>query len=326
MPITSPELTWETAATPALVAEVEALAAAATAEDGTAPLSEQVLRQLRHPRHSAAEHLRARSSLDAPRADGSSDVRSGALVGYAQLDPTATAPDGTPDPVAELVVHPAHRRRGIGSALLAALLDRSPVVRVWAHGALPAAAALAAYAGLTAQRELWRMRRDLDVPLPELQVPDGVRIRSFAVGTDEAELLRVNNAAFAWHPEQGGWTLDDVVEREAEPWFDPKGVLLAVDVSAPQHLLGFHWTKVHAAGTGEATAGAPVGEVYVLGVDPAAQGRRLGPALTLAGLAHLRDLKLGAVVLYVEGDNAAAVRLYHDLGFERFSADVSYRR
>ena len=253
-------------------------------------------------------------------------LRGGALVGYAQLDPTATAPDGAPDPVAELVVHPAHRRRGIGSALLAALLDRSPAVRVWAHGALPAAAALAARAGLTAQRELWRMRRDLDVPLPDVEVPDGVRIRSFAVGADEAELLRVNNAAFAWHPEQGGWTLDDVAEREAEPWFDPDGVLLAVDVTAPQHVLGFHWTKVHAAGTGEAAATAPVGEVYVLGVDPAAQGRRLGPALTLAGLAHLRDLGLGAVVLYVEADNAAAVRLYRDLGFERFSADVSYRR
>jgi mycothiol synthase len=170
------------------------------------------------------------------------------------------------------------------------------------------------------------MRRGLDVPLPDVVVPDGVRIRSLEVGEDEAELLRVNNAAFAWHPEQGGWTLDAVAEREAEPWFDPDGVLLAVDVAAPQHVLGFHWTKVHAAGTGEADATAPVGEVYVLGVDPAAQGRRLGPALTLAGLAHLRDLGLGAVVLYVEADNAAAVRLYRDLGFERFSADVSYRR
>jgi mycothiol synthase len=335
VPIISPELTWETTATPALVAEVEALAAAAVAEDGTAPLSEQVLRQLRHPRHSTAEHLLARSSADAPPADGvgsgdlggtSTDLRGGALVGYAQVDPAATAPDGAPDPVAELVVHPAHRRRGIGSALLAALLDRTPAARVWAHGALPAAAALAARAGLTAQRELWRMRRGLDVPLPDVVVPDGVRIRSLGVGEDEAELLRVNNAAFAWHPEQGGWTLDDVAEREAEPWFDPDGVLLAVDVTAPQHVLGFHWTKVHAAGTGEADATAPVGEVYVLGVDPAAQGRRLGQALTLAGLVHLRDLGLGAVVLYVEADNAAAVRLYRDLGFERFSADVSYRR
>ena len=252
-------------------------------------------------------------------------MRGAALVGYAQLDAAATTPDGVPDPVAELVVHPDHRRRGIGSALLTEVLERAPA-RVWAHGALPAAAALAARTGLTAQRELWRMRRSLELPLPEPQVPDGVRIRSFVVGADEAELLRINNAAFAWHPEQGGWTPDDVTAREAEPWFDAAGVLLAVDQAAPEHVLGFHWTKVHPAGTGEADADAPVGEVYVLGVDPAARGRRLGPALTLAGLTHLRDLALRAVVLYVEADNTAAVRVYRDLGFERFSADVSYRR
>jgi mycothiol synthase len=327
VPTTAAELTWVATVTPALAAEVEALAAAAAAADGTAPLSEQVLR---HLRHSGAEHLLARDgafrAAEEPTASGGGASEThGPLVGYAQLDAAATTPGGAPDPVAELVVHPAHRRQGTGAALLGEVLDRAPA-RVWAHGALPAAAALAASAGLTAQRELWRMRRSLELPLPDLEMPDGVRIRPFVVGADEAELLRVNNAAFAWHPEQGGWTLDDVEAREAEPWFDPAGVLLAVDDAAPEHLLGFHWTKVHAAGTGEADADAPVGEVYVLGVDPAARGRRLGPALTLAGLAHLRDRGLGAVVLYVEADNVAAVRVYRDLGFGRFSADVSYRR
>ena len=306
MPTTSPELTWLAASTPALAAEVDTLAAAATDADGTAPLSEQVLRHLRHP---GTEHLLARDA--------------GALVGYAQLDRDATTPDGTPDPVAELVVHPAHRRSGIGSALLAALLERSPALRVWAHGGHPGAAALADRAGLRADRELWRMRRTLTEPLADPVLPDGVALRSFRTAVDEAELLRVNNAAFSWHPEQGGWTLADVADREAEPWFDAAGVLLAVDVADDAHVLGFHWTKVHAEGPDGA---APIGEVYVLAVDPAARGRRLGPALTLAGLAYLRDRGMDAVMLYVEADNDTAVRVYRDLGFTLWGRDVSYRR
>jgi mycothiol synthase len=307
VPTTSPELTWSTTSTPQLAAEVEVLAAAATAADGTAPLSDEMLRGMRHP---GVEHLLARDA-------------GGTLVGYAQLDPDARTPDGAPDPVAELVVHPAHRRAGIGAALLTALLDRTPTLRVWAHGGHPAAAALAARSGLRADRELWRMRRSLREPLADPVLPDGIVLRPFVPGADESELLRVNNAAFAWHPEQGGWTDADVALRESESWFDAAGLLLAVDVAEPAHVLGFHWTKVHAEGP---DGGPPIGEVYVLAVDPAARGRRLGPALTLAGLAHLRRRGMDAVMLYVEADNASAVRLYRDLGFTQWGADVSYRR
>jgi mycothiol synthase len=167
------------------------------------------------------------------------------------------------------------------------------------------------------------MRRSLLAPLAAPELPDGIRLRPFVVGADEAEFLRVNNAAFDWHPEQGGWDLDQVKLREAEPWFDPEGFLLAVDDE--DRLLGFHWTKVHAH-DGNGRDHEPIGEVYVLGVDPAARGMRLGSALTLAGLQHLRDRGLRQVMLYVEGDNDAAVRVYRDLGFTRWDTDVSYVR
>jgi mycothiol synthase len=233
-----------------------------------------------------------------------------ALRGVAQLD--------TADGVAELVVHPDHRRAGTGRRIVEEVLARTGgTLRVWAHGQHPGAVALAARLGFTPVRELWQMRRSLLDGIPEPELPSGVRVRAFVPGRDDEEFLRVNNAAFDWHPEQGGWDRAQLRLREAEPWFDPAGFLLAVDES--DRLLGFHWTKVH-------TDPEPIGEVYVLGVDPSAQGMRLGAALTLAGLRHLQERGQSRVMLYVEADNAPAVRLYSSLGFTRWQADVSYGR
>jgi len=304
------ELQWRGALSGADVADVQALVAAATEVDGTAPLSEHVLLHLRHGGDAEAAHLLVREE--------------GELVGFAHLDLT--------DPVAggagELVVHPERRRAGLGSRIVQELLDRASRsevaagrLRLWAHGEHPGAVALATTLGFTQARVLWQMRRSLLAPLAEPHLPEGVRLRPFVVGADEREFLRVNNAAFDWHPEQGGWDLDQVKLREAEPWFDPNGFLLAVD--ADDRLLGFHWTKVHGDG---GHSHEPIGEVYVLGVDPSARGMHLGAALTLAGLRHLRDRGLRQVMLYVEADNAAAVRVYRDLGFTRWDTDVSYVR
>src|SRR5690606_15656202 len=116
---------------------------------------------------------------------------------------------------------------------------------------------------------------------------------------DDAEIVRVNAAAFAWHPEQGRMSVADFEELRGQSWFDPEGLFLAFDADRPDRLLGFHWTKVHPA-TG---TDPEMGEVYVVGIDPAAQGRGLGRLLTLVGLHHLRDRGLGTVLLYVEGDN-----------------------
>jgi len=146
------------------------------------------------------------------------------------------------------------------------------------------------------------------------------------VGVDEQQFVEVNNRAFAWHPEQGGWDVEQVLLREAEPWFDPEGFLLAVDDD--DRLLGFHWTKVHGdlARAGVNDKSAPIGEVYVLGVDPSAHGRGLGVGLTLAGLCHLRGKGLREVMLYVEADNEAAVAMYRKLGFTNWDTDVAYSR
>jgi mycothiol synthase len=189
--------------------------------------------------------------------------------------------------------------------------------RIWAHGNLDPARATARALGLAVVRELLQMRRPL-TDLPPVSVPPGVRITTYSGPGDDAELLRVNNAAFAWHPEQSGWTEGDIAERRAEPWFDPDGLFMAVDEQTGE-LLGFHWTKVH---------NGDLGEVYVIGIDPAAQGRGLGSTLTLVGLHHLAQRLSGSsaptVMLYTEAENSAAVKTYERLGFTVFIADVAY--
>jgi len=303
---------------PATVDEVLGLARAAADADGTYPFAEHVVLHLRHGGDPPAVHLLARSD-------------SGELAGYAHVDTT----DPVAGAAAEMVVHPRQRRRGVGRALVLAAIaeaergDPRGRLRLWAHGDHPAATALARSLGFTRTRVLHQLRRPLFGPLPAPSLPEGVRLRPFRPGTDEAAWLELNARAFADHPEQGRWTAADLRLRMAEPWFDPAGFLLA-EREADGRLLGFHWTKVHGEGTGPAGAGghqpAPIGEVYVLGVDPEAQGLGLGMALTLAGLRYLRGLGLDQVLLYVDESNRAAMSLYTGLGFTPWSVDVTFTR
>ncbi|WP_199748167.1 mycothiol synthase [Actinomadura sp. WAC 06369] len=273
------------------IAGALAVAEAAAAADGVGALSE----------HSELALKAGRPGLLA--------VEDGAVVGYARFDPA----DGGEPASGELVVHPGHRRRGHGRALLRALAaEAGGPLRVWAHGDLPAAAALARAEGLDRVRALFQMRRPAADPLPAVAAAEGVALRAFRPGEDEDAWLRVNARAFADHPEQGAWTIEDVRDREAEAWFDPAGFFLA---ERDGRLVGFHWTKVHPGG---------IGEVYVVGVDPDAQGLGLGRTLTLAGLHHLRGLGLDQLMLYVDESNTAAVRLYESLGFTRYAVDVMY--
>jgi mycothiol synthase len=290
----------------ATVDKVLALAAAAQAADGVSPLSEDALYTVTEAGE-GVKHI----SLTLP---------DGTLVGYAHLVPAEPGEPDDDSPSGELLVNPSYRRRGFGSALAAELLNSAPNVRIWAHGDLPAAAALAKSMGLQRVRSLWQLRMSLkDATIPSPAYPAGVTVRAFIPGADEEAWLAVNRRAFAHHPEQGSWTIDDLRLREEEEWFDPAGFFLA---ERDGQLAGFHWTKVHPDG-GE--HGEPIGEVYVVGVDPGHQGGGLGRALTLTGLAHLRDLGLVSVMLYVDEDNIAAVRMYRALGFTRWSADAMYQ-
>ena len=303
---------------PAEVSAVRRVIAAAVEADGVQPLSEHVWLHLVHGGDAADRNLLLRVGDE--------------LAGYAHLDPT----DEVEGASAELVVCPRWRGRGLGAALVEELETLAPRgrLRLWAHGMQPAAGALAARLGFVSSRVLWQMRRSLYAVLPAPDLPPGVSVRTFVVGQDEEEWIRVNNAAFADHPDQGRWTLEDLQVREREAWFDPRGFFLA---ERDGRVIGFHWTKVHGAtehldshqhddGHAHDHEHDPIGEVYVVGTDPSAQGQGLGPAMTLVGLHHLRGRGLGQAMLYVDEANTNAIRVYERLGFTRWDTDVCFRR
>ncbi|MEP6462819.1 MAG: mycothiol synthase [Frankiaceae bacterium] len=307
------------------VQQVLALVDAVTEADGVRPLSEHVMLHLRYGGDEPGRNLLVRAGDE--------------LVGYAFLDTT----DAVEGSSAEIAMTPAHRQNAIARELVEALVDQTPDgrLRLWAHGQQAAnsslARSLAQSLGFERERVLWQMRRSLFAPLPAPEFPPDVVLRTFLVGRDESAWIEVNNRAFAHHPDQGHWTVEDVRRREAEPWFDPAGFFLAERAG---RLVGFHWTKVHGGSgsgpgtrTGERTGEQtgehghePIGEVYVVGVDPDAQGQRLGPALTLVGLARLRGKGLAQAMLYVDESNTAAIKVYEELGFTRWDVDVNYRR
>ncbi|MBW1604307.1 mycothiol synthase [Streptomyces sp. JJ66] len=285
-----------------VVGEALVLIDAAARTDGQSAVSEQGRLQLRGGHRPGVTHFLIRSG--------------GELVGYGQLEDT----DPVEAPAGELVVHPAHRGRGYGRALGLALLHTSGRrLRLWAHGGHAAARHLAQTLGLTLFRELRQLRMPLRADaLPQVTLPEGVALRTFVPGKDDAAWLDANAAAFAHHPEQGTLTQRDLDARKAEPWFDADGFFLAVAGDDPERIVGFHWTKVHEA--------EQLGEVYVLGVIPGHQGGGLGRALTTTGLRHLAEARrMPTAMLYVDADNTPAVTVYERLGFRTHAVDLMYR-
>ena len=258
-----------------------ALAAEVAARDGEPPLNDHAMSMLSAP---GVRHLLAR--------------RDGAVVGYAQLEGTGVELLGSPAAI---------------NALLEAAHEREPAqLMVWSHGERSAVAPVLRERGYRPVRVLHQLRRDLRDPVPDVPLTDGVVVRDFVPGQDDEPWLAVNAAAFATHPEQGRWTRAELSAREAEPWFDPHGFLIA---ERDGRMVGFHWTKVHPDGDGE---------VYVLGVHPDAQGLRLGPALLARGLRRLAERGCPWALLYVDDDNAGALRLYERFGFEHSDTDTQW--
>jgi mycothiol synthase len=287
---------------------VLALIKAAHDFDGTPAIAEHVLLHLRHGGDKSDSHIVIEENQQ--------------VIAYAHLDTT----DLVAGPSVEAVVHPQHRGKGLGVLILKEAIkmcgDRT---RIWSHGDLPPAKAIAASLKL---ERLWSNLL-MSKPIGEIQpVTSKYPIRTFIPGLDNQAFLALNNKVFADYPDQGGWSEDDLKMRLNESWFDDKGFFVAEDES---ELIGFCWTKIHGAhthshnGSDEDHGHEALGEIYVLAVNPDYKGQGIGRDLTITGLNYLKYQGLNNVMLYVGVENKPAFNLYKSLGFNEFGSDVMYR-
>lgn len=141
----------------------------------------------------------------------------------------------------------------------------------------------------------------------------GITLRSFKVGQDEEAWLDANKRAFSGHPETAAIDRADLRLRMEEPWFDPRGFLLA---ERRGEIVGYCWTKLHPEATGE---------IYIIGVVPEARGVGLGQDLLDAGLADLAG-RQGArcAMLYMDGSDDGLRSFYERRGFVRTFESMAY--
>ena len=294
--------------TPALQEQVLSLINTTQEFDNTPAIAEHVLLHLRHGGDKADSHLLLQKDNQ--------------VIAYAHLDKT----DQVAGPSVELVIHPEHRRSGIGTELLKSAIEIcGQKMRLWSHGDLPAARELAQSNNFIKVRTVIQMSKDLTEVSP---INTDYQIRSFLPDLDNQAWLTLNNKAFANHPEQGNWSEADLSIRVNEDWFDEKGFFVAQD---KDQLIGFCWTKIHGGHSHTHQTDSdhhdhdPIGEIYVMAVSKEYEGRSIGKALTITGLNYLKYQGLSSAMLYVDEDNQIAVNLYKSLGFVESGKDVLYK-
>jgi mycothiol synthase len=293
--------------TPADLVAVTRLHDEAEAADGNASLGEAVWRDLDRPFDEASAGVLTTDD-DQP-------------VGYAHVYRVDNI--SPPHWAVGVVVEPRHRDSDVEVPLIEravahAAANGGGLVVLWIFDPDERDDRAAERAGFRHQRDLLQQR--VTLPIAERSAwPPGVEVRTFVPGQDDAAWLEVNNRAFADHPEQGGWVPDTLRRRTAEPWFDPKGFLLAFDAVG---LAGFCWTKVHPP----TSTDPELGEIFVIGVDPSRAGSGLGRALVVGGLTSLAERGVRTGMLFVDAANTAAVRLYASLGFTTSRVDRAYER
>jgi mycothiol synthase len=290
------------------------------------------------PERTSVDDLRTQWGHASEQFDASRDVSvvelEGRVVGVTHLD-WIDATDGVREYRGRCWIDPAHRRRGIGSVLIArteavrraraaaAPTDRPTVLAMWTAQTNAGAIALAERSGYTPVRWFADMDRSLvDEPLPDVPpLPEGIEVRP--VTREHAQQIwDADGEAFRDH--WGGW---DGSAAGFRRWVESSE---------------FQPTRMVVAWDGDEVAGAVLNAIYphdnaALGVDRGWldsvftrrrwRRRGLARALIVRSLHLLRDEGMTVATLGVDADNpSGAWGLYESAGFRPTARFTAWRK
>ena len=259
------------------------------------------------------------------------------LVGYATLYVRPGSPERGEDSIQYCwgEVHPRWRRRGIGWRLLERAYQRAQEYlaelatgRVYfqctAREQEKGRRTLYERFGLKPVRYFVNLVRSLDGDLPPVQVPEGIRLRTFDPERDAEAVFEADKAAFRDHWGHAEGKLEEFLHWIKMPHMRPDLWFLAEE-RATGKIVGLGLNIVDPDWIEQ--TGRREGYVDTLAVVREHRKKGLGTALLIQSLHALQQAGMEAAHLHADADNlTGAMRLYERVGFHVRKTTLAYRK
>lgn len=227
-------------------------------------------------------------------------------------------------------VHPEHRRRGIGAALLALAALRATELDATLSARVPeyvaGAVVLMELAGFVPVRWWSELHRDLAAPVTPVPLADGWELHALGPGYDAARwdepLRATRNASFADHFGSVPESAETFVHRRTGSRAF-RSECSAAAVTPDGQMVGFLLAYEFAA----ATASTGHRDLYVgtVGTPAPWRGRGIGSALLAHALNLAREQGFGSSSLTVDAQNpTGALGVYARAGYTLHHRDITY--
>jgi mycothiol synthase len=232
-------------------------------------------------------------------------------------------------------VHPQHRQRGLGNLVLTwmeartrAILDQRPNdlphhIRTNTPDHLPDRVAFFEEHGYQLARAYYRMRRDLDQPIPEVHLPPGIALRTYSPELDQVTMQAIDES-FIDH--WGHIPMDPEVWQlffVGTPDFRPD--LTYIAMAEDGQVAGVCYNEIHQEEN--RVLGVQQGWIRALGVRRPWRKQGLGTALLCASMRAFQQAGMDYAGLGVDAENiTGALRIYEQLGFYVIQRFLAYSK